>query len=114
MCVINFESYLRELPDHREVGTVIAEDVPHMRKYAQFGYQRLMEKSDWSDGVNAQYLPIRRVVEEPLFSGKKGSALLQISDTLAFLLGRYRNGHEDAETFIQRFHSQIYVLPHQR
>lgn len=114
MCVINFEGFMRELPDQREVGIVIAEDVPHMRRYAHFGYKRISEKTEWGGGVNAQYLPVNRVVEEPLFTGKQGSALLQISDTIAFLLGRFRNGHDDVEPFIRHFESQIYVLPHQR
>lgn len=113
MCVVNFEGFMRELPDAREVGTIIAEDVPSMRRYAQFGYERLAEKTDWG-GANAQYLPIERVIEQPSFTSKKGSALLQISDCIAFLLGRYRNGNNDVERFIDNFHSKIYVLPHQR
>lgn len=114
MCVINFESYMRELSDDREVGTVIAEDNTHMRRYAQFGFNTLLQNVDRRESINARYLPIQRVVEQPLFTEKRGSALLQISDTLAFLLGRHRNGHSDADAFIHHFSNQIYELPHQR
>tara|TARA_R110000824_G_scaffold50894_6_gene141898 strand:- start:11049 stop:11846 length:798 start_codon:yes stop_codon:yes gene_type:complete len=114
MCVVNFEGFMRGLPDHREVGTVIAEDVPHMRRYAKFGYERISEPTKAWKGSNSAYLPIERVVEEPLFSRKQGSALLQIADTVAFLIGRHRNGKDDVECYIDHFRDQIYELPHHR
>lgn len=114
MCVINFESYLRELPDSREVGTITAEDMPHMRRYAEFGYSRIRDKKGWDGETNSQYLPIHRVMEQPAFTSKLGSPYLQIADCIAFLLARYRNGGKGVESFIDEFQKQIYVLPHKR
>ncbi len=116
LCVIHFEYVMRELCGPNEVGTVIAEDVPNMRRYAKWGYDHLRDKDvNWDVRKDIKnYMPIERIVEQPLFSNKTDSSILQIADTVAFVLGRRLNGHTDVQELLDLFSDQLIILPHQQ
>jgi hypothetical protein len=116
LCAIHFEYVLREMCEPHELGTIIAEDLPEMRQHAKWGCDRLRDpKAQWQedDGV-VNYMPMQRVIEQPLFAIKTESAILQIADLVAFVLGRVLNGNRDVQPLLDRFKSQIVILPHQR
>jgi Protein of unknown function (DUF3800) len=116
VCVTHFEYVLRTLCGANELGTIIAEDTPEMRQYAKFGYKRLCDPNvawEQKPGI-VNYMPMERVVEQPLFSAKDESGILQLADFVAFIMARRLNGHDDVQWLLDRFASQVVILPHQR
>lgn len=116
LCAIHFEYVLRSMCAEHELGTIIAEDAPAMRAHAKEGYRILSDPHvTWqtSPGIES-YMPLARIVEQPLFCAKDESSILQIADLIAFTLARRLNGHDDVQPLINRFASQFVILPHQR
>ena len=116
LCAIHFEYVLREMCEPHELGTIIAEDLPEMRQHAKWGCNHLRDPSiNWEkmDGV-VNYMPMHRVIEQPLFAAKNESAILQVADLVAFVLGRTLNGNNDVQPLLDRFKNQVVILPHQR
>ena len=116
LCVVHFEFVLREMCGREEMGIIIAEDVPEMRRYAKWGYDRLADQTHpWPEASEAKnYMPFERVIEQPLFLEKRDSPILQVADVIAFVAGRRLNGHEDVQPLFERFSNQLVILPHQR
>lgn len=116
ICAVHFEYVLREMCEPHELGTIIAEDVPEMRQHAKWGYGVLRDPDhEWQEiqGVK-NYIPMQRVVEQPLFTEKTDSGILQVADFLAFVISRRLNGHEDVQPLFDQISSQLVILPHQR
>ena len=114
ICAVHFEYVLREMCEPEELGTIIAEDVPEMRRYAKWGYGILRNPDhEWPETENVKnYMPMERVVEQPLFTAKADSGILQVADLVAFTISRRMNGNEDVQPLIDRFRSQLAILPH--
>lgn len=116
LCAIHFEYVLREMCAPYELGTIIAEDLPEMRQHAKWGCDHLRNpniKWEKMDGV-VNYMPLQRVIEQPLFAAKTDSAILQVADLVAFVCGRILNGNRDVQPLFDRFKDQVVVLPHQK
>ncbi len=86
-----------------------------MRRYAKAGFNILKDKNNvWEEKEEfINYMPFERIVEQPLFSGKAESSILQISDTIAFVIGRMLNGRNNVREYFNLFQDQIINLPHQ-
>lgn len=116
LCGVHIEYLMREEVEADEVATLIVEDVPNMRRYAQAGYNILKDKeTPWQEkeGIKS-YMPFEKIVEQPLFSKKSESSILQIADTIAFVSGRLLNGGKNVREYFDLFKDQIVSLPHQR
>jgi hypothetical protein len=113
LCALSVEYVLKTKCDKNEIAHLIVEDVPNMRQYATSGYQILSDPShDWSHSPESlPHVPLRRIVEHPQFAPKSGSALLQIADAMAFVLGRRINGRSDVDRFAIGFFENLVVLP---
>jgi hypothetical protein len=87
-CCITVEAFMRDraLPD--EVAHIVAEDTKEMREYAAWSYELLERPFSWPD-VFDKYLPIERIAEDPMFTPKKRSSILQVADSLAFVINRF-------------------------
>jgi Protein of unknown function (DUF3800) len=116
MCAVNVEYVVREMCGENEVAMLVAEDAPAMRRHAQGGFKILSDpKHKWqvTDGIR-NYFPLVKVIEQPLFAAKDESSILQISDTIAFILTRKINKKGDVDDLFKLFAGQIAFLPHQR
>lgn len=116
LCVTHFEYVLRDMCGPDELGTIIAEDNRDMRQYARQAYQLLSDPNKWApEGTELhKYQPLRKVIEQPHFTEKTGSGILQIADTIAFVLARRLNGGEDTKWLFDLIAPQLVILPHQR
>jgi hypothetical protein len=115
LCAVHAEYVMHE--NHAgEIAMIIAEDVPPMRRYAQSGYQILTDPRHPWEGIKdvVNYMPIAQIVEQPLFSAKGQSSILQIADCIAFILGRIMNGKTDIMPWFEKFKDNLVILPHQR
>lgn len=115
LCATSAEYFMRNFAEPDEVATLIAEDVPHMRKHAQWGYKVLKNPSlGWDKGSDAlaSCAPLTRIVEQPMFAAKDQSSILQVADLLAFALCRRANGKNDVSELIKLFFPHIIMLPH--
>jgi Protein of unknown function (DUF3800) len=105
------EYFMRKFAEE-EVATIILEDVPHMRAHARRGYNILQNADNaWAKGAMKSVTPLTRIVEHPMFAAKDQSSILQIADLLAFVMCRRANGKTDVAPLVERFASQIVMLP---
>lgn len=111
MAAVSVEHFMRaRAPD--EVATLIAEDVPHMRRHAKGGYNVLKDKSrGWDEHILKDYCPLTRIVEQPMFAAKDESSILQVADLLAFTLCRRANGHKDVDPLVSQYLENVVTLP---
>jgi hypothetical protein len=107
MAAIAVEHFMRQYCDESEVASIIAEDVPEMRRHAKWGYKRLKVPKLWDNPL----LPIQRIAETPNFAEKSDSSILQVADTLAFVCCRRLRGKEDVGFLFDEFKENIISWP---
>lgn len=107
MCCIMLEAFMREHIEGDEVAHIVAEDTNEMREHARWGYDLLQSPFATWTGSYREFLPLRRVVEDPMFSAKTRSSLLQIADSIAFVTSRYYGGYEDVSECFAAFFPKI-------
>jgi hypothetical protein len=106
------EFFMIHSAEPEEIATVIAEDVPHMRKHAKAGYSVLKNPDmPWHEHGLGHCLPLNRIAEQPMFAAKDESSILQVSDLLAFTLCRRANGNKDVDPFIREYIENVITLP---
>jgi len=110
LAAVGVEYFLREYCEQSEIATLIAEDVPEMRRHAKEGYDRLQEPEHWNPET-APLLPLTRIVETPHFVEKKDSSILQVADTIAFVSCRIIRGKEDVRFIFDEFRENVIVWP---
>ncbi len=110
MAVIGVEHFMRTWGDEGEIASLIVEDTAEMRKHAKWGYDRIRDRSAWA-GKQAGYLPITRIKENPLFTPKSDSSILQIADTIAFVSCRRIRGQRDCQFLFDEFKENIILFP---
>lgn len=108
-CAVEADAYLRERCEEDEVGTMIAEDVPEMRKNIRLVFEaskdmffppnpELMRPTleEIRSGQIAQNPPsgITRIQDGVQFAEKSQAPLLQIADACAFSFRRFFSGQE--------------------
>jgi hypothetical protein len=112
MAATSVEYFMREFAESNEIATLIAEDVPHMRRHAKAGYNVLKNPNlPWAENALGKHLPLERIAEQPMFAAKDESSILQVSDLLAFALCRRANGNKDVDPLIAEFSGNIITLP---
>jgi hypothetical protein len=93
-----------------ELAQLIVEDTAEMRRHAKWGYDRLRDPSAWTK-PGAGFLPVTRIVENPLFSPKTDSSILQVADTLAFVTCRRIRGRTDVQFLFDEFAENVITFP---
>lgn len=111
LAAVAVEYFMRNrAPD--EVATLIAEDVPHMRRHAKGGYNVLKSSNrNWNDHALSSYCPLQCIVEHPMFAAKDESSILQVSDLIAFTLCRRANGNADVDELVRQYLPNVVSLP---
>ena len=102
-CMERSDLFLRKYLKGEEVGTVIAEDVPEIRKFiSKIGMtfkanpvtleSKHMRESNWETVTKNQprshTYEIKNIVDVPHFVNKRGAPLLQVADACAFAFRR--------------------------
>lgn len=120
LCCVMLEAFMREHVPSQEVAHIVAEDTNEMREHARWAYDLAKSPfSTWS-GKHRAFMPLERVVEDPMFSAKTRSSLLQIADSIAFVTSRHFAGYPDVFECFSAFFPQIvapnpdYEAPPQR
>ena len=107
MCCIMLEAYMQEHVAGSEVAHIVAEDTHEMREHARWAYDLIQAPSASWSGPYRAFLPPKRIVEDPMFSAKTRSSLLQIADSIAFVTSRHFAGYEDVTESFAAFFLQI-------
>lgn len=107
MCCIMLEAFMREHVAGDEVAHIVAEDTNEMRAHARWAYD--LANNQWVSwtGSYRAFLPLGRIVEDPMFSAKTRSSLLQIADSIAFVTSRHFAGYSDVFDCFSAFFPQI-------
>lgn len=94
-CAIAAEAFIRDYCPEDEVGQIVAEDTEEMREHADWAYSVLEQRdAPWLREFSS-YVPLERLNEGPQFAKKKRSPILQIADSIAFVMNR----HDSKGTF---------------
>jgi hypothetical protein len=124
LCVGTADLYIREHADPREVASIVAEDVPEMRKFLRNVPKilRIMpptlpggmvpSKTDREKGYVAQRSEMRvsRIRPSVHFAGKRDESLLQLADACAFGFRRYFSGQDFGADFVKSIIGRQLVL----
>jgi hypothetical protein len=115
LCISRAEQYLRDHASPQEVATVVAEDVPEMRRFLQVSVQALHQNpvvltADMQTPTKAERgagtaprereLKSTRIVDCVHFVSKKDAFLLQLADACAFAFRRYFSLQKHGEQFV--------------
>jgi hypothetical protein len=100
VCAIVTEQFMRTEMKPRKLATMILENQTDT-KSAIRSMQRIMRTRYILDSLSTEYhrfLPLTRIVEDPLFVEKEASLVLPVADACAFALARYlsKRSHADA------------------
>lgn len=114
-CLIAVEKYMREADD-KEVAALVYENNDQAKKQIRVT-QRFLKDHDFtkflgSDVLSpnyAQYLPLTRIVESPLFSEKNESSILQVADAMAFAINRKLRNAEECDRFFEPINQQLII-----
>ena len=116
MCLSQADKYIRKYADPNEVATVVAEDVPKIRRFLRLTLQILrknpiiltldelrLTKVERSSGIITQdpKLMVSRVIDTIHFVEKINGPLLQIADACAFGFRRYFSGQKYGNDFVK-------------
>lgn len=107
LCCIMLEAFMREQVEPSEVAHIVAEDTHEMREHARWAYDLANSPFSGWTGMHRAFMPFERVVEDPMFSAKTRSSLLQIADSIAFVTSRHFGGHADVFECFEAFFPQI-------
>jgi hypothetical protein len=107
LCAMMIEIFMQEHVPASEVAHIVAEDTNEMRDHARWGYNLLQSPDMTWTGKYRAFLPMKRVVEDPMFSPKTRSSLLQIADSIAFVVSRHFAGYEDVLPCMTAFFPKI-------
>lgn len=110
LAVIGVEYFMRKFSKENELASLIVEDTNEMRRHAKWGYDRLRDPTHWDKGP-AINLPVQRIVENPLFSPKTDSSILQVADLVAFVSCRRIRGKTDVQFLFDEFAPNIITFP---
>jgi hypothetical protein len=110
LAVVGVEFFMRNWGAEGELASLIVEDTAEMRRHAKWGYDRLKEPEAWQKPESG-YLPVTRIVENPLFSPKSDSSILQVADLLAFVACRRISGKDDVQFLFDEFSEDIVIFP---
>lgn len=111
-CIRRADSYIRKRATDNEVATVIAEDVPNLRRFLRISHLAYMELAD-SDlaptkleittGKRTQENsgPVSKIIDTVHFVEKNGAPLLQIADACAFSFRRYFAGQPHGVSLVR-------------
>jgi hypothetical protein len=103
-CIGRADKYIRDHCNHREVGTVIAEDIPDMRRFLKLAPRLLRDcpiiprpgdlmptAAERAQGYITQEgeQRVNKIRNSMLFAEKDEDPMLQIADACAFSLRRY-------------------------
>jgi hypothetical protein len=89
MCCISIEACMREIVEPGEVANIVAENTDEMREHAEWAYAMLERPYDTWEYPHGAYLPLERLAETPQFVDKNRSSILQIADSIAFVINRH-------------------------
>jgi hypothetical protein len=121
------DHFLRENLNGSEVGTVYAEDVPHMRETLKalgliyrepFAQRPIIQRStdaEKAEGIwSYRTYRIDHIVEQPCFVDKRSSSLLQLADACAFAFRHYFSGKDHGEDLLYAMlgHQQALEIIH--
>lgn len=116
-CIHRANSYVRKLSSENEIATVVAEDVPKIRKelrnslraYTPLPNTKInLTKFEIANGVITQTNtgPIDKIIDTVHFVEKDGAPLLQISDACAFSFRRYFAGQSGGDVLVKEMLGQ--------
>lgn len=92
-CVLEADGYLRERCDEGEIGTLIAEDVPEMRRQLRMAFEmaRVLYVPPQLLDINggSMHQGISQIQDGIQFADKNQAPLLQIADACAFCFRRF-------------------------
>ena len=109
ICVDRADRYLRNYSKSHELGVVVVEDTPGMKKYFKMVHDRLKKNpievsSDmlypYSTESNGETFKISNIVDCPHFVDKTESPMIQLADALAFALRRYFAGLKNGDDLV--------------
>lgn len=95
------DRFIAKMARPKEVGTLIAEDNPRMRRMLRFAFQRLRDAEYQMPGASTEggvttpqnmFLGVRHIVDTVHFVDKQSGPLLQIADACAFAFRRFFSG----------------------
>lgn len=109
MCVARADKFLRVHLNPSELGVVIAEDTPGMKRYFKKIHEGLRLSpieftsemlQDYSGNQTGETLSIINIIDCPHFVDKSDSVMIQMSDALAFAFRRYFSGLKHGDDLI--------------
>lgn len=112
MCIRRANSYVRKWASENEIATVVAEDVPKLRRYLRNSLNAYVPLEDWkllptkretATGKMTQTNsgPIDKIIDTVHFVEKNGAPLLQIADACAFSFRRYFASQSGGEILVK-------------
>lgn len=114
-CIARADKYIRDNAGPKEVATVVAEDVPEMRKFLRLAVKSIQEspflihpqslqptKREKQQGALTQQalVQVSRVRDVVHFAEKSEGSLLQVADAIAWGFRRYFSGQSHGEEFL--------------
>ena len=114
-CMAKADAYLKRYGEPGEVATIVAEDVPNLRRFFRALLPFIRDRSSWLDSLtfkkgemlNAEDLDpswkISRIIDTVHFTEKAHAPLLQIADACAYGFRRFFSG----QTYGMHFVSSI-------
>ena len=115
-CIAQADKYIRDHAEHNEIGAVVAEDVPEMRRFLKLVPKIMKEQpyvapkghlrptiAEKEAGYMTQEGDFRvsRIRQSILFVEKQDDALLQLADAAAFAFRRYFSDQEFGKEFVE-------------
>jgi len=100
LCAIMLEQFMWQRTRSRSVATMIVENNTETMHLVRATQRRMRLPTEAKEGLPAElhaYLPLRKVIEDPLFAEKSWSVPLLIADACAFTFARWFAGRSGAE-----------------
>jgi hypothetical protein len=99
ICMGLADQYIRDQCAANELATVVAEDLPEMRKNLR-GIMHAIQRTPFVIG-NGPPIRITRVVDSVHYAAKSEAIVLQVADACAFGLRRYLSNQSMGEEFVR-------------
>lgn len=111
-CCIEAEYFMRKHAEH-EVTMLIYEDNPEVRKIIKDVHNRMLKEpiANYISDQRYEKVEFTKIKEAPLFTEKKNSSLLQVSDAIAFTFKRGVDRKENAIIFVGQYMYQFFTRP---
>ncbi|WPZ35404.1 DUF3800 domain-containing protein [Thalassobaculum sp. OXR-137] len=110
-CLTGVELFLKNLASD-EIATVVIEDIPERRKHLKEVQQDMLNPSDnapWDRNA----VPLRHIVQTPLFAEKADSRHLQYADACSFAMRGYCAGFKGFDQLVSEMlvSGSVQIMP---